>query len=536
MLDENQKAEGSIESRRHREWEKFARIFSLIIASFHVTVFILIARTGYLSRIGFLLAAVYVTPGIASPLAGFAGKKRLESFLSWLNIGAPILLALVVATLTIWPVEGSDGGWKPYAFDADLTAFETKRAIPSQENAALRYESVFTAIDVNDFPDSFKELWKQPWKREDYPEVSLWIDSHSKTIDELLQIGKMETCRWPIHADIYEDWTVPYKPLSYCVELISVSANRNIGEARYDNALEMSFCMLQMAEHLYQQTNNLDFTFGFNYERAALSLINHILILDKVSEKGIEQIANRLPTAKNNLQEDIARLLSFDELRFARLMAPLYEINEQGKIRFAASLWFLPEDRTYRNSRLWRLYWLINMPLNPQGVWDMAKSESAKFSRFLELGPSFEFGKDEEDSFWLFLDFTTRTVSNGARLHARDICFDKIAYAHFGERYATQMTRRRETWLVLGLRKYRNAHGEWPESLDLISEYVPGEAFLDPTNNDAIVYALEGDGFRLYSKGPNGIDEGGRNGFIHDLKTSEDDITIWPLKEKGARK
>jgi hypothetical protein len=90
------------------------------------------------------------------------------------------------------------------------------------------------------------------------------------------------------------------------------------------------------------------------------------------------------------------------------------------------------------------------------------------------------------------------------------------------------MTRRRGTWLVLGLRRYRDEHGSWPESLDRISEYAPAEAFLDPTGGAHFVYALEGDDFTLYSIGPNRIDDGGRHRYVKAQDKLEDDIAIWP--------
>ena len=90
------------------------------------------------------------------------------------------------------------------------------------------------------------------------------------------------------------------------------------------------------------------------------------------------------------------------------------------------------------------------------------------------------------------------------------------------------MTERRATWLLLGLRRYRDAHGAWPQTLDAISEYVPAEAFLDPTNGGAFVYTLDGDSFKLYSKGPNRVDEGARHGYVKALDKIENDIPIWP--------
>jgi hypothetical protein len=83
-------------------------------------------------------------------------------------------------------------------------------------------------------------------------------------------------------------------------------------------------------------------------------------------------------------------------------------------------------------------------------------------------------------------------------------------------------------WLVLGLRKYKNEHGLWPESLDSVAQYVPADALVDPIAGEGFVYHREGESFRLYSKGPNRIDDGGRNQYIRESGVDEDDLSIWP--------
>jgi len=61
--------------------------------------------------------------------------------------------------------------------------------------------------------------------------------------------------------------------------------------------------------------------------------------------------------------------------------------------------------------------------------------------------------------------------------------------------------------ILIALRRYRNKAGKWPESLDQIK--LSGEVLTDPHGSGAFVYRLTDDGFTLYSKGPNGIDNGG---------------------------
>ena len=136
-------------------------------------------------------------------------------------------------------------------------------------------------------------------------------------------------------------------------------------------------------------------------------------------------------------------------------------------------------------------------------------------------------------SFWS-LDFLSKVFCNLLRWGVENFIFEGVEYVGLNCHHARRTTHRRGTWLILGLRKYKNVHGRWPASLEDVSEYVPGETFLDPINGGAFVYVLEGDSFKIYSKGPNGIDEGGRDGYVRALKRSEDDMAIWPSGKQEA--
>jgi hypothetical protein len=537
MVENQQQTDTTKRSDLKRVLATIGRILLILIGCVYILFFIKVISIGYLTWIGILVGSLYLAPGFVSPILGLAGKKRIEDILTHVSIVMAFLLAFIFAAVPLWPEKNSDD-WRPYQFDDELAAIEAKRAVPNEENATLRYESVFATIDVNDRPDYFEKLWKQPWTRIDYPEASKWLDSHSDTIDELLRIGKMEKCRWPVQADIYDDDTIPYKPLSHCGQLLMTAGNRDLGEGRFHKALEKYFCLLRMAEHMYQQKRKLDFYFGMDYERAALRMIRYVLVQSDLTDEDIVRIASHFPTAANNWQRDVSRLLEFEKFRFAHLMASVYEINKEGDVRFAASFRLLSEGKRERQDptkmgKLWRLYWLMNMPLEPRGVWDMAERESVKLARFLEQGPMLGIDEDEDES---FLDFFSKILCNMVRWMAQDLCFDKLMYKTFGRRYTLCMIRRRGTWLVLGLRRYRDVYGTWPDRLDQISEYIPTEAFIDPTGNDEFVYALDGDGFSLYSKGINRIDEGGRYGYVRALDKNQDDIAIWllPKRETGS--
>ncbi len=538
LSEQDRQARDAKFARRKRIVEGVARVVGLVAVSFWLLVFLIILRTGYLSWIGTAAGVLYLIPGLVAPLAGFAGKRRLEAFLSWLHTGQPLLVALMVGLVSVWP-EREDSSWRPFSFDKEVAAAEVQRAVPDEENAALRYATALAHVDVNDRPAFISRaghadggLAGISWKSEDYPQAAQWLDRRTEVLGKLLQIGEMEKCRWPIYANSDCRWTVPYRKVSYGIWLLTVAAHRDLGEGRSQQALEKCLCLLRIADHSCQQTHDVDFRRALRCERAALQMLRCLLVEGNLSQQHLETIAQRLPTAADTWLQDTARLLAFNELRFAQFLSPIYEINGAGQIRFAASFRRLDDGKRQGNSvarsRAWRLYWLMNMPLDPEGVWDMARQESAALARFLQQGPASCAARANDEPFGFTLDFTAATITNFARWWAHDSCFPEWQYANFAQYYAEQMAQRRGTWLVFGLHRYHDAHGVWPQTLDAISVYVPAEAFVDPTGGEAFVYVLDGDSFRLYSRGLNRLDEGGRQSYVKALDKVEDDIWIWP--------
>jgi len=80
---------------------------------------------------------------------------------------------------------------------------------------------------------------------------------------------------------------------------------------------------------------------------------------------------------------------------------------------------------------------------------------------------------------------------------------------------------------MVALRRYKNEHGHWPQTLDIIKPCVAEVVLTDPHSNGAYVYLITEDGFRLYSTGPNGKDENGRY-----KSNGPDDWAIWPSRSK----
>jgi len=99
----------------------------------------------------------------------------------------------------------------------------------------------------------------------------------------------------------------------------------------------------------------------------------------------------------------------------------------------------------------------------------------------------------------------------------------KSAEENFDKIYLGLLWRRRGVRIVAGLRRYHDANGRWPDSLEQIKTLVPEQALIDPFTEQRFVYRKEAGGqFVLYSKGPNRRDENALRGG------KADDYRIWP--------
>ena len=77
------------------------------------------------------------------------------------------------------------------------------------------------------------------------------------------------------------------------------------------------------------------------------------------------------------------------------------------------------------------------------------------------------------------------------------------------------------THLVFALETYRRDKGGYPDALDALREGYIAEVPLDPFSGEALRYVKEDEKYLLYSVGPNGIDDEGRN---HSDEPKGDDI------------
>ncbi|MHC4639139.1 MAG: hypothetical protein ACYTBP_15165 [Planctomycetota bacterium] len=99
---------------------------------------------------------------------------------------------------------------------------------------------------------------------------------------------------------------------------------------------------------------------------------------------------------------------------------------------------------------------------------------------------------------------------------------DKIDYIH-----NMILSERAGTRILIALKRYKDKNGDWPESLEDIKTSASSEFFIDPVNKGEYIYKRTQDGFQLYSKGKNNVDDNGKDDYNSDDRRA-DDRMIWP--------
>lgn len=93
---------------------------------------------------------------------------------------------------------------------------------------------------------------------------------------------------------------------------------------------------------------------------------------------------------------------------------------------------------------------------------------------------------------------------------------------------------RRATQLVFAIHLFEQQRGRWPRDLEELPAEHTRDVRVDPFTGRDFSYRLDADGFRLYSAGENGRDDGGAHVPSRAADTSPeqapDDLLFWPVR------
>jgi len=375
----------------------------------------------------------------------------------WLIPTAIALLAIVASFL--WIV----GFWRDSrSADERLAEIEATRAIPASENAAIIYGELLR--DPNGVPQmqgvstlsneqTHARVLYEPWLTKDYPELAAWVEKQQFIIDRLMNASQFEECRFPVSIDAYDSNKVERLVAMYVwAELLGMAANNDVAEGRTDAAITKWRCLLQLANHLRQQSLLLDHLMANGVPQFAWPTIARLVVEGNLTEAQLQAV-EALPQPLTDIwARYLQEIHTVEDLQERKLLTQYRPLQ---RVKFRLSSWF--DHITGKGSQ--------------------------------------------------------ETCDQAAMLYLSDI------------------TMARTTRIFAALKRYRNATGHWPESLDEIRASLSAEVLLDPFNKSPFIYKPQANSFRLYSTGSNRIDESSQRD-----SEAGDDWPIWPMQKQETEK
>jgi len=446
----------------------------------------------------------------------------------WLSVAA------VFVVFVIWIFLPDRSRWEPYRhnFEKELKSFNDKYAVPDEQNAATIYNRLLENYERGDFvPDladsnTYDLARQQPWLSKDYSDLASWLRGHQSTIATLLEASKIEKCRFPIDENSIKSALGPsarpyLSPMKKLAWLLVCAANNDLAEKRLDEALEKQIALLRISEHLRQQPIAVDMKTGIAYQALALSRLNMFLVEENTTEPHIDRLEDALSGINHDWQVTWPAVADCEKLCVMKdLLWMLFETNKRGKTRITVSDFFMylkpisQQGVPYWITRLARaeclLTWFL-FPQTPQQTGSIIEKALHKYGDIEYLNA--QLGRDSP----LRLNFS----------YIIDLYVESYIYT-MHSMFMRLESDTAATGIIIALRRYKNKHGSWPEKLDDVKSLAPAEIFVDPVNGGSFVYKLTDEGFLLYSRGRNNIDDGGEHDEWFDQQSMADDRMIWP--------
>ena len=465
-------------------------------------------------------------------------KKRI-----WL-IAAQIVTGIIIILFA--PEDTSV--WKPYTLENELANFNLKRAIPSEDNAAMIYNKLLENYDFKSDEFSTPFLSSEDytntecgfWKTKDYPELAKWLEQHKGLFDLVIKVSDKSKCYFPFSMEYQLSYpTDNLAGLKKSCILLIQSANNDVAEGEIDSAVEKYGACTQVGTHLQQQPNLISYLVAIACHALVEERLNELVVTGKLTKKQLDNIEQVVTSIPDDWQSLWTNIMEGECLIAKRLLIIDYEASSSGKARISLNtdkgllvetkkIFRIPTeyDKTAKKEILFQKTCGISkwfyMPSNPQKAeavvddlhkdyFKMAMSDY-QWGNELNDYPAKQFRLDFRSMCKVYLD-----MSAGNYIDAHNFFVEKVE-------------RRNALLLMVELKRFHNLNNRWPEKLEQIESRTSISA-------DNFIYKPKDDSFMLYSKGIDGIDNNGKPVNRYKRKPEEpDDIVFWPLPPRKKTK
>lgn len=501
-------------------------------------VFLRLASAGGILLI--IAAGIYAQVPVLTLAAAVSLPALLAFVPKSLRIPAFCLMGvLFVGLLTIFLLPGEkDADWRPYGFDAEVSAWLAKQPpVPDSQNAALLYQDV---IKQRDWSELRNELWEhdpngiteeRPWSAEEFPEIADVVEDVRGELERLAEAARPEQYRPLPDSDPFaasESWAnlSQFRGLS---ALLSRLIYYDDARGQTGDAVDMTLTMLRMGRHLNVQPSQYHLLVGMAIEGMAYRVLNPFLVEADLNDETLGRIERELAAPGFVWADHWPRVMEFEKLRLKNTFGEiLYEVNSKGRMRVSmhaiTNLYRHMFEDEYREEFLPPAFARV---LGNQANWLFAPRRPKTIADYIDrqYEPFFEMALADYDWNREPEDFKLSALKPSYEAFVQFTLFgNESMYRRSHTLYLRMRSDRQACLLLIALRRYRQTEGRWPAALDELDGSATEPLRIDPINGLPYVYRLTDEGFMFYSIGPNGVDDNGR----HNYRIDEDDILFWP--------
>ena len=438
----------------------------------------------------------------------------------------PVIILVTICNTWVL-VPDRDRTWTPFTFDDELAKLESQYTIADENNAAVIYQKVIDRYkdkifhpNIHDF-NQYSLDFSAAFSTTNYPELSKIITDQQDTISELLTASKYDMCHFAIPHDLasVKDQQQRLFLFKCLCRLLLHSANNDIGDERFDDAVTKQLAVLKIADHLYQQQTLFDNSAAAYIELMAIANINTFVMSHCTDPAVIDNLTSHLKTTDEYFPDNWDNIYGSLNLLIKNMVAMLYEIHPDGRVRrshtiaptinrqFRAKMRISPFQMTIVKAGAIG-HWFI-LPKTPDEAAVMIDKAFADYSPT----SSDDFSMPPKPDFQFNYKHVTQRAAH----------YSGKWYYSIETQSKTRVSASRAACLIGAIKKYHLQNDEYPESLDELITIDP-LVLIDTANGERFVYRKTDDDFILYSTGRNRIDEGG----IKTPRLNFDDVRAWP--------
>lgn len=502
-------------------------------------------------RQGFLWFLRFVSFFLLVAVVGLAIMRKLPWKVTTVLALVPMLGITVPRKLLVWvwmlPLVGVIGiyiwiqlpdrnssDWHVYQFETEREVLSADWQIAPNENAATQYGQVLGDYGESVFGYHFMSeqgkdaTFNGPWRSEEYPKLALWLKTFDEGVAQLLETSQMPRCRFAIahNQTAIDAQHRRINQLKGWTRLILRSANLDLGEGRFEAGLEKQLATVRIAQHLYNQQSLFDQAGAFHIELLASRALETTIIEHCNNPATLETIQAAFLELDSGWAKSWKAIVEREKLLVKNIAGTFYEVNGSGRTRVSRQamhalqegLGFQPRRLFLKQHEMNRLAMIglrLSLPFTPDGMAALIDKRFDYYSLETQKGHAQEYIAPQH--IWQ-MGWNCRAPVDWQAMQQV-----KWFWALDGQ-FQRHNAIVNQIHIFSVLKQYFLEHQYWPEQLAELNIDEAAYVRTDPLNGKSFVYEKTDDNFRLYSLGPNGIDDGS----INNPREQKDDILLWP--------